>query len=60
MRKIYPPNLVANDAARARRDVIANVLASDAKMPVSALISASARTKAMVARDDMDDIWVCL
>jgi len=58
MRKIYPPNLAASDAVRARKDVIVNVLVSDAKTPVSVLINASARTKAMVEKDAMDDIWV--
>jgi hypothetical protein len=57
MRRISPLNLVANDAERARRDAIVNVLVSDAKMLVSALINASARTKAMAARAATDATW---
>ena len=60
MRKIFLPSLVASDAERARKDVIVNVLASDAEMLGSVLISASARTREMVARAVMDAIWAFL
>lgn len=52
------PSHDASAAVRARKAVTVNGLAKDARMLVSALISASARTRGTVARADMDDIWV--
>ena len=58
MKKISHLSPVASAAARARKVVIVNDHANDARMPVSVQINVSAKTKAMVARVAMDAIWV--
>jgi hypothetical protein len=59
-KKTSLPNLVASDAARARRVVIVKDHVNAAKMPDSVLISASVKMKAMVEKVVMDDTWVFL
>ena len=58
MKRIFHPNLAANDAAKVRRAVIANVHVSDARMPVSVPISVLVKTRVMVGRDVTDVTWV--
>jgi len=57
MKKISLPNLVVNDAERARKVATVNVHVSDAKMLVLVPINMSVRMRVMVAKAATDVTW---